>query len=290
MQFDLCMWTFNGAKTLGAVLRRINKVVPVNVVGQRLIVDDGSLDNTVSIAKACGWTVIKNEGKGISDGANTALKHVETEWFASFEQDLLLNPNWYNQIKQYIGDCNVGAVSGVRFASKPVGLIALQKYVARKYLGEKYLSSWIKSREFSSFSFGKTLDNTVYNTKSLLSVGGFPKLKTNAGVDILLAYKFRQAGFSWVVDFGVQSVHLRSGLRDELRHQYSYGLQLQDIWRNIDVMTGFRPPINRFGVVSRLLYSPLTGVFVAVKTGVPSVAFVHPLVRFYYAWGLLKSG
>ena len=77
MKVDLVMWTLNGEKTLPLVLSRINKVIPIEVVNQKLIVDDGSKDNTVTIAKKYGWNVIKNEGKGISDGANTALKHVQ---------------------------------------------------------------------------------------------------------------------------------------------------------------------------------------------------------------------
>jgi glycosyltransferase involved in cell wall biosynthesis len=66
---DLVMWTKNGAKTLPAVLKRINQVVPEENVNKRLIVDDKSIDCTSEIAKANGWTVIPNEGTGISDGS-----------------------------------------------------------------------------------------------------------------------------------------------------------------------------------------------------------------------------
>jgi hypothetical protein len=42
-----------------------------------MVIDDQSKDNTVDIATQYGWKVIKNEGKGIGDGANTALKNVQ---------------------------------------------------------------------------------------------------------------------------------------------------------------------------------------------------------------------
>jgi len=83
------MWTKNGANTLPSVLKRINEVIPGEFVGQKIIVDDKSTDNTREIAKTFGWTVVFNEGTGISDGVNTALKHVSSEYFISFEQDLL---------------------------------------------------------------------------------------------------------------------------------------------------------------------------------------------------------
>jgi glycosyltransferase involved in cell wall biosynthesis len=88
---DLVMWTKNGQATLPTVLKQIAKVIPSEFVNKKIISDDGSTDYTVEIAKSFGWSVFSNEGQGISDGANTALKHVESEYFISFEQDLILN-------------------------------------------------------------------------------------------------------------------------------------------------------------------------------------------------------
>jgi glycosyltransferase involved in cell wall biosynthesis len=45
------MWTLNGGKKLPLVLNRINEIIPKHIVNQKLIVDDGSKDNTVSIAE-----------------------------------------------------------------------------------------------------------------------------------------------------------------------------------------------------------------------------------------------
>ena len=68
-----------------------------------------------------GWTVAFNEGKGISDGANTALKRVESKWFISFEQDLILARDWWNKIPKALENPKVAAASGMRFADKPAG-------------------------------------------------------------------------------------------------------------------------------------------------------------------------
>ena len=102
MKVDLVMWTLNGEKTLPAVLNRINKVIPKSVVDQKLVVDDGSKDSTVDIARKYGWNVINNEGKGISHGANTALNHVQTSYFCSFEQDIYLDSDWWNKVSALI--------------------------------------------------------------------------------------------------------------------------------------------------------------------------------------------
>jgi len=287
---DLVMWTKNGAKTLDPVLKRINQVIPPEFVNKRIMVDDQSTDATRRIAVASGWTVVPNEGTGISDGANTALMHVETEHFVSFEQDLLLAEDWWEKIPPLLQNPQVAAASGMRFASQPRGVQKLQLYVAKKYRGEANLASWLRNRRDAAFTLGSTLDNTIYKTSVVRSVGGFPKVKVNAGVDTTLAYRLRQAGFTWLVDFSVQSVHLRGGLRHELRHQCWYGTQSHEIWRRIEKETGQKPPITEFGIFYRFVLSPFTGLFVAFKTREATIAYVHPLIKFYYLKGFLESG
>lgn len=288
-KIDLVMWTMNGAGTLPLVLKRINKVVPDKFVNKRLIVDDQSTDNTREIARSFGWSVVFNEGKGISDGANTALKHVDSEYFISFEQDLFLAYDWWNKIPPYLDNPKIAAASGMRFADKPTGVRKLQQYVAKKYRGEAELVSWLRARRMAAFTLGKTLDNTIYKTRIIKDLGGFPKMQVNAGVDTILAYTIRQAGYHWIVDYNVQSTHLRHGLRQELQHQHWYATQLHEIWRRTKIETNQPPPVTKYTVISRFLMSPFTGLFMALKTKEPTVTYVHPLIRLYYLKGFLES-
>jgi len=287
---DLVMWTKNGANTLPLVLKRIGEVVPDEFVTKKVMADDGSVDDTRNIAKSYGWTVVSNVGKGISDNANTALGNVSSEFFVSFEQDLLLARDWWSKVPTRLKDPKVAAASGMRFANKPAGVRRLQQYVAKKYRGEAYLTSWLRARQMAAFTLGKTLDNTIWKTHVVRSVGGFPKIKVNAGVDTTLAYRFQAAGYHWIVDYNVQSTHMRKGLRQELQHQYWYATQLNEIWERIEKETNRPPPITRSSVMSRFLTSPFTGLFVAIKTREPSIVYIHPLIRFYYLKGFLESG
>ena len=284
------MWTKNGAETLPFVLKRISEVIPIEFVNNRIIVDDHSSDETRSIAQNFGWQIVFNEGTGISDGANTALKNVESECFVSFEQDLLLARDWWGKIPNFLEDTQVAAASGMRFADKPRGVRKLQQYVAKKYRGEATLASWLRNRKTSAFTLGSTLDNTIYKTEIIKAVGGFPKMQVNAGVDSTLAYKLKQSGYSWIVDYDVQSTHIRKGLKQELQHQYWYGTQLYEIWRKIEEDTNQRAPMTAYGVMYRFLISPFTGLFVALKTKEPTITYIHPLIRFYYLKGFLETG
>ena len=287
---DLVMWTKNGAETLPLVLLRISEAIPEESVNMKLVVDDQSTDTTRDIAIAAGWKVVSNNGKGISDGANTALRHVESNLFVSFEQDMLLARDWWCKIPAYLEDSKVSVASGMRFASAPRGVRKMQQYVARKYRGEAELASWLRGREMAAFTLGKTLDNTIYRTAAVKDVGGFPKLSSSSGVDTTLAYVLSQHGHRWVVDYDVQSVHLRKNLRQELNHQYWYAKQLNEMWRQIEYRTEtLPPPVTKFDVFYRFGISPFTGGFMAYKMREPSIAYIHPLIRLYYLRGFLSS-
>jgi glycosyltransferase involved in cell wall biosynthesis len=286
---DLVMWTKNGAETLPSVLKRINQVIPSEFVNKKVIADDRSTDETRKIAESYGWTVVLNHGNGISDNANTALKHVSSELFVSFEQDLLPASDWWAKVPPYLNNPRIAVASGMRFASKPVGVRKMQMYVAKKYRGEAELESWLKSRQMAAFTLGKTLDNTIYRTSVLKAVGGFPKLPSGSGVDTTLAYILSQRGYYWFVDYNVQSLHLRRGLRQEMNHQYWYAKQLKEIWRKIKAETDMVTPITRSAVIFRFGVSPFTGLLMAWKMKEPSIVYVHPLIRLYYLRGFLES-
>jgi glycosyltransferase involved in cell wall biosynthesis len=288
MKVDLVMWTKNGSRTLPRVMTRIDKVIPEEFVNRRLIVDDRSTDDTKEIAESFGWHVVNNEGTGISDAANTALKNVSEDYFVSFEQDLLLSYDWWEKIPPYLKEDRVAVASGMRFASKPAGLRKLQEYELARTLGESKILEWLRAGEAAVFTFGKSLDNTIYKTRILRLLGGFPKMSTNSGVDTVLAYWLRQAGYHWIVNYCVQSVHLREALKQELYHHYSYGSEIREVWRKIEDETGKSPP-RISNLVYHFFISPFSGSFIALKTMEPSIAYIGPLLQFYSLKGLLHG-
>lgn len=270
------MWTKNGAKTLPAVLRRINQVIPPEIVHKRLIVDDKSTDNTREIAHSFGWTVIFNEGSGISDGANTALKNVESEYFVSFEQDLLLSIDWWQKIKKNLVDKpDVVVVSGVRIPDAPSSIRNIEEYTLERYQ---------KSKDVQAFLYGKTLDNTIYRTKTIKELGGFPKLEVSAGVDNALAQKVLSKNLIWKVDFNIRSVHLRKGLKHELSHAYWYGTSFNTLYPVL-----FRKNVNLKKIILQFIYSPVRGLEIALKKNSPETIFVYPLIRFAILRGVFAG-
>jgi glycosyltransferase involved in cell wall biosynthesis len=273
---DLVMWTKNGSGTLSYVLPQIGRVIPKNVIRNKIIIDDDSSDDTKLIASKLGWSVYSNVGKGISDATNTALSHVESERFISFEQDVLLSYDWWPNVPELLNGKDVAAASGTRYPSKPLPLRKLFEYEVERYPRN--------TEDSDVFHFAKTLDNTIYQTEIIKNIGGFPRIALDACVDNVLAKRLYEAGFKWKVDYRVRSLHIREGLRDELRHFYWYGAQYPNLEPYI---TGRHASAKRF--LKNLLISPKDGMGLALKLDSPQLVYVYPLIRLALYSGFVSG-
>lgn len=281
---DLVMWTYNGERTLAAVLDRLNTVIPDKVVNQKLIVDDGSTDKSREIAAQHGWRVIRNEGKGISDAANTALKHVESNVFCSFEQDVLVSPEWVRVVPKLLSvdplvccGKNVAVASGTRVSYGSKVLKDIGAYEVNRYRNTPITKT---ANNFQGHQFGMSLDNTIYNTEILNSIGGFPHVEGGAGVDRLLANNIFDNGYRWSVDYSVVSDHVRSGVWNELKHYYWYGKCQSKIDNSKRAY---------LGLCGRAVFSPVRGLEIAVKQRNAACAVVYPAIRTASLLGAVRE-
>jgi glycosyltransferase involved in cell wall biosynthesis len=273
---DLVMWTKNGARTLPYVLPQIHRVIPKSAIRNKIIVDDDSSDDTKGVANRLGWSVQSNDGKGISDAACTALSLVQSERFISFEQDVLLSNDWWPNVPKLLNEKDTAVASGIRFPSQPIAFRNLVEYNVERYP---------RNLEDSDvFHFGKTLDNTIYRTGIIRNIGGFPRISLDACVDNVLAKRLYEAGFKWKVDYRVKSLHIRKGLRDELRHFYWYGAQYPVLEPYI---TGRHASLKRF--LKNLVFSPKDGLGLALKLDSPQLMYVYPLIRLALYRGFVSG-
>lgn len=284
MKVDLAIWTLNGGKTLPAVLGRINQAVPPNVVNQKMIIDDGSKDNTVQVAKQYGWQVLKNEGKGISDGANTALRHVQTSYFCSFEQDVFLPKDWWSKLSPLIlNKKNVAAASGHYFVAKNNFCYSLEQY------------SFSRRKVDFHGGLGKVLGDTIWNTEILRSLGGFPKLRV-CGIDTVLWNLVDLEGYKWLVADDVRCLHLhQGGIRGEFKRFYFYGVGMPQTVNKLSSMyKAYRKPDvynkeNRTTFFLRFAKSPVASLKITAKTRDPRVTLIYPITTFGYFLGYIRG-
>jgi glycosyltransferase involved in cell wall biosynthesis len=266
---DIVMWAKNGELTLPFVLRQIDKVIPKHAINNRILIDDHSTDNTRQIGLEHGWVVIPNKGHGITSAANTALNNVETPTFCSFEQDLFLSNDWFNNVYPLISKENVVVASGVRIASAPSAVRKIELEIHNDYLSK--LSKRLINRNFH----GQSIDNTVYKTDFIKSLGGFSSLECNAGHDYCICLKLMKSKQIWAVNYNVVSLHLRpNSYIYELRHERWYGRSFREIYTSNGLQVPVWMTTKTFGI--RLLTSPFTSTKLVKKLRDPLIFVYYP--------------
>ena len=241
-KIDLVMWTYNSAKLLPTVLRRINEVIPADAVNRRIISDDHSTDETAKIAKELGWEVHVNKGRGMQDNKRNAISLVTTPVFAGFEHDVLLNRSWWCRASETIRNPHVGVVQGIRFSTEP----RLRK---------------LDAYEYARRSDKRSVDNNLCRTEVIRKFG-FDEAGTPG--------KMARDGYRWVVMNDVVSDHItRGNLRETVQHDLRiHMLSLPSYTR--------REKVDCFKI---FLHSPVRAFDIARRTRVASMLLFYPLDR-----------
>lgn len=226
--------------------------------------DDHSRDRTVEIAKNFNWNVYKNPATGIPSGANEGLRHVETEFFISIEQDVLLARDWWTKIPKHMQDAKVAVAQGIRLPTHPT-LRKLAEY--SEY--DKAIAPGLlfRQRRKGQLSIANSIDNNIYRTDIIKRLGGFP-ITCPLFTDGYLFDIVESNGFKWIVDPRVVSEHIRPGLLDELHHSYAYTIRRR---RYLET--------NLFNMLRILSFSPLRALHIVYKKRCPELFFFYPLFR-----------
>jgi glycosyltransferase involved in cell wall biosynthesis len=256
---DLVMWTLNGQETLDRSLSSIDRSIPESKVCHRLIMDGGSIDSTSSIAERHGWKVVRSK-RGIANQANEALSRVDTEHYASFEQDILLSPQWFNKITRFASQDDVAVAQGIRFVVGSPTMGAVDRENFARTIGRGPLAS---------------IDNTLCKTSIIRGVGGYRTSNNpQRGVDSLLLESIGKTRYRWVIDQTCVSGHLRPSLAYHLHHSLQ-GYQLR-LWQ-------LEPTIDHFRLFGT---SPFRGAELAAKYHSPRILLGYPILR----WAALVAG
>ena len=240
------MWTLNSAKTLHITLKSIKKAVPKDNMGQKIIIDGHSTDKTKQIAKKFGWNFIDAKTVGIPYQANQALELVDTDFFASFEHDVILNPNWFKTVMNHMqSDPKIGVVQGVRHSTNTI-LRKIEEASLKRV--QRYTS----------------IDNNLYRTEIIRNLGGYDT-RFPISTDRNLQDRIWGAGYKWVIDKKLVSDHIRGSVRQTLKHNYEFG-KFSD-YPEIDQLRLLAPGV---------LFSPIRGLELAIKKSCPQLLAVYP--------------
>ncbi len=206
------------------------------------------------------WTVYANPGGGISSGANEALRHVDRDFFISIEQDVILSEKWWDKIPRYMDDPSVACAQGIRVPTQPV-LRLLDEW---QYGDPKKRSSLV------------SMDNNIFRTKVVRSMGGFPRICPVCTDTVLMRRIQSETPYRWVIDPDVVSLHIRDDLKATVEHQYKLSYMC--------ARTPYCSEVEKhdLAVMFRIfLTSPIRALEIAIKKGCPNIIWAYPLIRLY---------
>ena len=126
MSLSVVIITYNEEANIGRTLTSVQPLVSEGK-GEIIVVDSGSTDRTVEIAKSFGAKVFVEEWKGYAAQKNSAIDKAEGDWILSLDAD------------EYAG---LGTASAINLLmSKPDGLTERDSEIWRV---PKEVTRWIK--------------------------------------------------------------------------------------------------------------------------------------------------
>ncbi len=142
--------------------------------------------------------VIDSGAVGVGRARRIGLQHVDTEYYASIDADVVISANWYRWCSNILRNPKVAACQGW---AKPTARI---------------FSKWATPPNPALYA---TLGDTMLRTEAIRKVGISDEPKDE---DVLLRKELNEAGYLWVVNPAVISAHLLSD-EDVLQHCYWWG-------------------------------------------------------------------
>ena len=101
MQLSVVIITFNEEATIGRTLQSVQPLV-ADGRGEVIVVDSGSTDRTVEIAKSFGAKVFAQEWKGYAAQKNSAIDKAEWDWILSLDGDECIDADMSETIRDLI--------------------------------------------------------------------------------------------------------------------------------------------------------------------------------------------
>ncbi len=176
--------TYNGSRTIRECCEGLMKLDYPDY--EVIVVDDGSTDETASIALEYGFRVIRTEeNRGLSSARNAGLQVATGEIVAFIDDDACPDPHWLTYLTATFRETAYAGVGGPNIPP-PDGLIA--DCVAHAPGGPIHVL--LSDREAEHIPGC----NMAFRKSRLEAVGGFDPQFRRAGDDVDICWRLRQAG------------------------------------------------------------------------------------------------
>lgn len=148
MNLSVVIITFNEEANIARTLESVKALV-ADGKGEIIVVDSGSTDRTVEIAKSFGAKVFIEEWKGFAAQKNSAIDKATGDWILSLDADEEVSADLVTHINREHGPLERDMARSINVSSgdlrRDPGSVPLGFYIARKNL---FMNRWIRHGGF----------------------------------------------------------------------------------------------------------------------------------------------
>jgi len=214
----------NSASTISHTLSSIFSNKSPEVLFEVLVIDDGSSDNTVQIAKEYPAKVYHCPIRGIGPPRNLGIKMARGEIVCFTDSDCVVEDDWLERIANFFKkNPNADGVGGPVFPD-PHYQNKIQKLTGELFVEDQAYPKKTKKVRFGSLSgiiFGS---NSAYRKKILVSEGLFCE---PGGSNLELSWRLARKGHQLFFDPSIKVYHIFPWkLTGIAKQQFRWGLQL----------------------------------------------------------------
>jgi GT2 family glycosyltransferase len=223
-RISVIVCSYNGARTLRECL---DGLVALDYSDYEVIVvNDGSTDDTPTIAQDYPVRLINQPNKGLSAARNVGLDAATGDIVAYIDDDAFPHRYWLRYLAAAFNRSAHVGIGGPNLAPPGDGLVA--ECVAAAPGNPLHV---LLSDEVAEHIPGC---NMAYRKEALLAIGGFDPRFRAAGDDVDLCWRLQNRG--WTIGFCPSAMvwhHRRNSIRAYWKQQHGYGkaeAQLEDKW------------------------------------------------------------
>jgi GT2 family glycosyltransferase len=199
MKIALYIPCFNAAKTINACLAGVfRQSRPADEV---LIIDDGSTDTTVEIARKFPVKIIKHAGNlGLAAARNSAIKNTSAELLASLDSDCKPGRDWLKCLAKRTHLSKAAGVGGKTVEAHASSVFDRWRSIhMRQHWGEAKKTN-------PQFLFGS---NTLFRRRLLIEAGFYNERYRSNFEDVDISNRLRKKGYNLIYEPKATVYHLR---------------------------------------------------------------------------------
>ena len=212
-ELSIIIPTHNSASTIDRCINSLNAQSYHREKYEIIIVDDGSKDKTIELAKKAGIDkIIETEPCFQGKARNIGVKNSKGDFVAFIDSDCLAKEGWIKAV--FDGLSSKGAITGPIENGNPQSHVAWVEYLVE-------FGGWSQYREQSFVPFFPGC-NGACKKDDFLRAGGF--VESEASEDVLFGISLRRAGINLRFIPEMQVLHLcRTSLKNVLKNMEKLG-------------------------------------------------------------------